>query len=257
MSELERQLHALAGEVAYPPTPDLTTRVGARLGAAHPAPVRLPLGRALALAGIWVLATAGTVIAASREAADALLDASGLTGVTVERTTEPAPVATFRDLDLGTRTTLEQAAADLDFEPLVPLIAGGPDAVYERSTTPGGELSLIYEPRAGLPPTTTTGAGLVVSEFRGDLSPDYLGKIAPQTTTVESLQIGGERALWISGAPHFFFYRSPDGETTERDLFVAQNVLLVEQGDVLVRMEGAFDRDTAVRLAGTLAPFGL
>ena len=250
MPELEHQLHALAQEVEFPPAPDLAWAVAARLR--EPRSARPPLGRALALAAIWSLATAGVVVAAARPAADALLNAS-LSGVTIERTNEPPPTPTVRDLNLGGRADAT-GVAGLPFTPLAPAIPGGPSAVGVRNHA---ELNLVYAPRPGLPPTRTTGAGLLVTEFRGDLAPEYLGKILPQATSVERLEIRGAPAAFISGAPHFFFFRGPDGGVTESDLQIAQNVILVQVGNVLVRMEGAFDRDTAVRLAGTLRPLGL
>jgi hypothetical protein len=151
---------------------------------------------------------------------------------------------------------LRDAARKLRFEPLLPAVPGPVEAFVDAAPD-GGVLSLVYDPRAGLPPTVTTGAGMLVTEFRGDLLPEYLTKVAPQATTVERLRIDGHRAVWIAGAPHFFVFRAPGGDVVERDLQVAQNVLLIERGPVLVRMEGAFDRDTAVRLAGTLRPLAL
>lgn len=256
MSELERRLQSLAAEIEFPPTPDIASRVGARLAGARPAPARLPLGRAVAVAAIWALATAGTVVAASRDVSDALLDLSGLDGVTIERTDERAPAPEPRPLDLGSPTAVDEVIRKLSFLPLLPTRGGGPDEVYLRKGVPGGELNLVYEPRADLP-ATASGFGLLITEFRGDLLPGYLRKIAPATTTVERLRIDGSQAIWIAGAPHFFVYRAPGGDFSERDLQVAENVLLIEHGDVLVRMEGAFDRDAAVRVAGTLAPFDL
>jgi hypothetical protein len=64
--------------------------------------------------------------------------------------------------------------------------------------------------------------------------------------------IEGERAIWLEGAPHFFFYRSPDGAIMEDQLRLAQNVLLLERGPLLVRLEGAFSRQRAVALARSL-----
>ena len=58
----------------------------------------------------------------------------------------------------------------------------------------------------------STGLGLLVGEFRGDLAPEYMGKIAGQATRIERLRVDGERAIWIEGAPHFFFYRPPDSD---------------------------------------------
>ncbi len=257
MGELERDLRALAAQIEYPPTPDLAGRVAARLGAVRRAPTRPRLGRALAVTSVWLVAATVAILAASRDVADALLDAYGLAGVSVEGTDEPAPAPAPRQLDLGSRTSLDRAARRLSFAPLVPRLEGGPDEVYVNEAPPGGELSLLYGPRPALPPAITTGTGLLVTEFRGDLAPEYLTKVAPQATTVQRLRVDGDRAIWIAGAPHYFFYDLPGGAFAERDLQIAQNVLLIQRGDVLVRMEGAFGLNTAVRLAGTLAPFGL
>jgi hypothetical protein len=256
MPELQRDLRALAAAIDYPPTPDLAAQVGARLDTARRTPQRPPLRLAVAIAAVWLAATSATVLAASRQVADALLDASGLVGVKIERTSEPAPAPAPRDLDLGRRVRTLEAIPGLSFAPLKPRLAGSPAEVYARPQTPAGEISLVYEPRASLPPAITTGTGLLITEFRGDLLPEYLTKIAPEATSVERLRIDGDRAVWISGAPHYFLYRAPGGPIAERDLQVAQNVLLVERGPVLVRMEGTFGRATAIRLARSLHCLG-
>jgi len=64
---------------------------------------------------------------------------------------------------------------------------------------------------------------------------------------------GGELSLaWIEGAPHLFFYRDPQGLPRDHSLRLAANVLLVERGRLLVRLEGGFDREKAVELARSL-----
>lgn len=121
---------------------------------------------------------------------------------------------------------------------------------------PGGELSLAYRPRPGLPKARSTSLGLLVGEFRGDLVPEYLGKIAGQATRIDRLRVDGARAIWIEGAPHLFFYRPPDSEFAEAELRMAENVLLLERGNLLVRLEGAFGRERALELARSLRPSG-
>jgi hypothetical protein len=260
MTELERMLSRLGEELDWPATPDLTADVMGRLHEPAGGPRRrlaglLPpagLRRSLALALAALLLLAGTVFAAAPGVRDAVLDFLGLQGATVERReTLPTPPPQ-RPLDLGTRTSLAEAAAQLAFAPLVPAELGGPDGVYVRRGLPGGELSLTYGPGPGLPRTRSTRLGLLLTEFRGDLSPDYIGKIAGQSTSVRRLRVDGEAAIWLEGAPHFFFYRAPDGGFVETRLRLAQNVLLLEQGNVLVRLEGAFDRERAVAIARSL-----
>jgi len=252
MSELEQRLAQLGRELDWPETPDLAPRVRQRLST--PVPRRRPLvfRRALAIALVSILVLAGGVFAAVPGVRDAVLEFLGLQGATVERRAELPTAPKLGPLELDERTTLERARAELGFEPLIPRAAGRPDGVFVNPRVPGGELSLTYRPGRALPATGTTGLGLLVSEFRGDLIPDYLGKIAGQTTQVERLGVGGQRAIWIEGAPHLFFYRPPGSEFAERDLRLARNVLLLERGSLLVRLEGAFSRERALELAGSL-----
>jgi hypothetical protein len=207
---------------------------------------------AIALASLLLLA--GGVFAAVPSVRDAVLEFFGLQGATVERREQLPPAPPPRPLGLGERTTLAAARDTLAFEPLVPEAAGRPDGVYADEAAPGGLLSLAYRPRTGLPEARSTRLGLLVSEFRGDLSPDYFGKTAGQATRIERLRVDGESAIWLEGAPHFFFYRPPDvpGGFREERLRIAQNVLLLERGRVLVRLEGAFGLERALELARSL-----
>jgi hypothetical protein len=82
--------------------------------------------------------------------------------------------------------------------------------------------------------------------------PELVGKFAGDATHVEELTLDGERAIWIEGASHFFFYRRPDGQSSERTLRLAANVLLLERGDTLVRLEGGFGLERAREIAASL-----
>src|SRR5919107_156115 len=255
MTELERALTRLGEELDWPATPDLAAGVGARLaeprrrrGLFRPAGLR----RSLALAAVGLLVLAVSVFAAAPGVRDAVLDFLGLQGATVERRETLPPPPPERPLDLGARMTLAAATERLGFEALLPATLGAPDGVYVRRGLPGGELSLAYRPRPGLPRASSTRLGLLLGEFRGDLSPDYLSKLVGSDATTERLRIGGEPAIWIEGAPHFLLYRGPDGEVVEGRTRLALNVLLLEHGPLLVRLEGAFDRDRAVAIARSL-----
>jgi hypothetical protein len=210
------------------------------------------LRRALVLALVALLVLSGAVFAAVPGVRDAVLEFIGLQGATVEQREELPPAPPIEPLDLGTRTTLEDAAERLAFDPLVPADPGDPDGVYVSDRAPGGELSLAYRPREGLPRARTTGLGLLVTEIRGDLVPDLFGKLAGPDASIEELTVGGEPAAWIEGAEHFFFYRGPGGRILENELRLAQNVLLMQRGPMLIRLEGAFDRDRALEIASSL-----
>jgi hypothetical protein len=125
---------------------------------------------------------------------------------------------------------------------LTPAGLGAPGAVFVKSQSPVGEVTLTYRrPHR-----------LVVTEFRGAADPDYAGKIAGRGTSVKRLRIDGSRAIWISGAPHFFFYRSPDGTQRFETMRLAGNVLLLERGPLLIRLEGPRSETEAVALAKSL-----
>jgi len=261
MPELERMLSRLGEELAWPETPDLSARVTSRLD--EPAvrgerPARRPLGglvglrRTLVLAAAAMLLLAGTVFAAAPGVRDAVLDFLGLQGATVERREHLPTPPPERPLDLGTRMTLDEATERIAFAPLLPRALGEPDGVYVREGLPGGELSLAYRARPGLPRARSTRLGALVGEFRGDLSPEYLGKVVGPGTTVERLTVDGARAIWVEGAPHFLLYRDPDGLIVESSMRMAQNALLLEHGALLVRLEGAFDRERALAIARSL-----
>ena len=236
MADLAERLADLRGELEWPQTPVLEPR--AAEAPARPRRRRRSR-RTLALAAGLALVLAGGVTAAV---------VLRLDGATVERRTGPAPSPPpAAELYLGPRVSL----ADAPFEPLLPARAGEPASVHLRD---GIELGLAYPPAPGRPEASTTGLGLLVTEFRGDLHPAYVGKTTYEATAVERLRIGGEPAIWLEGAPHFFFYRPPGQDLSERELRLAANVLLLERGRLLVRLEGAFDRAEALALARSLRP---
>jgi hypothetical protein len=280
MRDLEQTLTQIGRELEWPETPDLSASVLARLEVLPPEgsaagtepappgtePARRPrrrsrlagllpprgLRRALVLALVSLLVLSGAVFAAVPSVRDAVLEFIGLQGATVERREDLPPPPPIEPLELGTRTTLEAAPERLAFDPLVPEDPGDPDGVYVSDRAPGGELSLTYRPSEDLPRARTTGLGLLVTEIRGDLMPDFFQKLAPQGAVIEELTVNGQPAAWIEGAEHFFFYRAPNGEVVEDELRLAQNVLLMQSGPMLIRLEGAFDRDRALEIATSL-----
>ena len=250
MTELERQLTRLGQELDWPATPDVSSGIRQRLQPVRRRPILFRRAVVIAIASLLLLAAG--VVAAVPSARDSVLEFFGLQGATIERREELPALPEARPLQLGERTTLAEARESLGFEPLVPRGLGRPDGVFTNENVPGGELSLAYRPRAGLPEARSTGLGLLVNEFRGDIAPEYVGKAVSPATDVRELVIDGDRALWVEGAPHFFIYR-PEGEVfTEHALRIAQNVLLLERGKLLVRLEGAFGQAKAVELARSL-----
>lgn len=97
-------------------------------------------------------------------------------------------------------------------------------------------------------------AGLL-TEFRGGLAPELIGKLAGGGTRVETVTVaGGAPGIFLSGGPHAVFYRDPNGEIREETLRLAGNTLLWQRGELLLRLESALSRAEALRVARSVRP---
>jgi hypothetical protein len=262
MTELERALVRLGGEIAFPETPDVLAAVGDRLEQAAPARRRRPSRRALVVAFVALALAAGAAMAVPA-ARSAILEFFGLRGATVTRvdtlppaeTRPEAPVTAAAELELGSPVPVVDGTVRVKWPYLVvPGALGPPDEAYYSSLLPDGKVSLVYEPGAGVPRSPFTGVGILITEFRGDLAPGYVDKLVAGGTAIEQLRVGRHRAIWLEGGPHFVAFRTPDGGFGEDVGRLAGNTLLMELGRLLVRIEGDLERDRAVEIARSLAP---
>ena len=248
MSDLDRELRGLA--VAWPDTPDLAGPVSERIAAAPPS--RSPLlrwrGWQITIAAMAALIA---VVLAVPPARSAVFDWLGISSVQIERR-EPRPSEFGAGLQLGRAVTLAEARRRADFPVGVPAALGEPDAVY-LAPDPAARtrVDFVYRPRPGLPQASTTGAGLLVTQFAASAEP-AIEKTLGAATDLERLRVGGAPAFFISGAEHGFAYL---GATTMafEPARLAGNTLLVDRADgVLLRLEGRISRAEAVRIAESL-----
>jgi hypothetical protein len=265
--DLERALADLAASLEFPPTPDLAAAVTARLEQAPaPAPARRrwwPAGRngwrRLAVAGLAAVLLAAAVMVASPGTREAVARRLGLRGIGVQIGGPPPPTATTTpgarlDLGLGQRATLEEARRQVDFPVLVPTAPGfqQPDAVFlNPDVPPGGRVDLVYRARPGLPASQFTDAGLLITEFQGRPTPEFLKKVAVMGM-VEEVTVGGEPGYWFSGEPHFFTYVDASGDFREERTRLAGNTLIWQRGDLTLRLEGQLPKDEAIRIAESM-----
>lgn len=269
MADLEQRLRALAGE-AFPPAPDVREAVGTRIDAqaepgrrgfpapssrsgtagAHGAPRRLTARRRTLALGVGILLLPTAAIAAVPDTRQAVLEWLGLAHVRVERVPRVAPLPALSVADLGERVATPGAAARrAGFAPLVPSALGAPDATY---VSEGDVVSLAYEPRPGLARDPGSGLGLLVTELRARGLRAYVGKAAGPGTRVERADVGRSYGIFVSGAPHEVVIRQPDGAIRPLAPRLAGNTLVFERGVLVVRLEGAFDRRTALAIARSL-----
>ena len=248
MSELELELREL--RIDWPETPDLAAAVQGRL--AVPAPRR----RWRLERPAWQLAVAGValivaVVMAIPPARAAVLDWLGFGSVRITRE-EPNPSRFGQALALGDPVTLERARRT--FPVLVPEELGDPEAVYlYEHPTMGPRVDMVYGARPGLPVSSNTGAGLLITELRAVASP-LIEKAVGTGAKVEQLEVDGDPAFFISGAPHGFAYLDEEsGNANFEEQRLAGNTLLVDRSDgVLLRVEGEISRERAVEIAESM-----
>jgi hypothetical protein len=271
LADIERALTDLAASLDLPPTPDLAAAVSARLERA-PAPARPSPGerarrwlgglagwRRLAVAGLAVVLLAAAVLIASPSTREAVARRLGLRGIGVELGGPPPSTATTTpgrrlDLGLGKPVSLEEARRRVSFPVLVPG-AGGlgpPDAVFAAEVVPpGGRVDLVWRARPGLPASPYTDAGLLLTEFKGQPTPEFIKKAAV-AGQVEFLEVGGEPAYFFSGEPHFFTYLDSAGNFREEQTRLAGNTLIWQRGDLTLRLEAQVSKEEALRIAESM-----
>ena len=255
MSELETRLSEL--QVEWPPEPDVSARVRARIEAeprqrgrrgprvegALPERTRRRFARRLRPAfaiPLALLAVAVGGVAAVPSARSAVLRWLGIEGVRIERVPEaptPAPSPT-PILDLGEPARLTPAT-------LVPAALGPPDGIYAA----GERVTLLYEPRPGLPESEQSGAGALLSQFPGRTNVQFIRKFAGPDTTIDRVRIDGEPGYWIAGEPHGLLYEDPSGVIREAPTRLAGPTLVWRRGDLTLRLEADVSKSRALAIA--------
>lgn len=275
---LEAALRGFADEIAWPgATPtiggvDVATTVRARIveggGGARPVERSLrrgwgwrPARRALVVAVIVLLALAALAGAAGLGLPGLRILLGGPTPVPVgtprptasqtpTRTLAPGPPGS--GLRLGTPVDPDGLDAHAGFHVGLPsdIAIGPPDAAWINRAK-NGMVTLVWTADDRLPETREPGIGLLLSEFRGAVQEGYFSKILGQDTTIERVLVNGDRAFWLSGDPHLFFYEGPDGFVEDSRRWVG-DALLWSDGPITYRLETALGRDAAIEIAESL-----
>jgi hypothetical protein len=241
MTELERRLRELGGELAFPWQPDLAPRVMARVERRAEPNRRRPALAALALA-LVALAIAFAV----PPARSAILRFFHLGAVSVERV-DTLPYARERPLTTGFGFPMsrEQAERKAGLRLLLPPFEGaGPKRVYAAGP---GVLGTVLDVPVG---------GRRVPVLLVEIEGSDLG-IAKKTVQKETLiapaRVDGGSALWIRGPHVVAFVRAPSG-INESITRISGNALVWQRGNVTLRLEGRLTEAQALRIARTVKP---
>jgi hypothetical protein len=253
MPELEAQLRALADDVVWPATPDIAAAVARapRERAPRRLQVRRPPTRRVLAAVLAALLLVPAAAVAFPGARNDVLEWLGLRDVEIRRVPEP-PAGTRAALeeDLGHLVSLEQARREAGFAARIPAELGPPDRVRQT----GQRITLIYEPRGGLPKLRDLDAGLILTQSRGGIRGEYLQKLLLGGTRVDRVTVHGGPAAFISGEEHAYLYVTPQGEVREDKPLLAGPTLIWAAGGLVNRLETAAPRRTALRIARSVEP---
>jgi hypothetical protein len=238
--DLELALAACGRELAFPPTPDLVTAVARRLEAV--AAPRRTRRRALVLAFAIVLATAGI-------AAGVTASLHGLGLVFVDKI---PPVTPGKGFDLGLRVKPDEARRLAGFRVITPgRPLGTPGAWFAQTVEETRVITLVWGARRDLPPPRR-GVSVLATETPGSVDPGFITKFIGPDATPASIRVNGAPGLWITGAPHAISWLSR-GSFAHQNIRLVGNVIIWNQGSLLLRIEGARTLAEARRLARSFA----
>lgn len=258
-SDLERALRDLGPRLALPDAPGLAARVTTAISAPATAPprgaARWPR-RAVAFGtAVFAVAVASAALAFSPTARDAVADFLGIGGVRIE-VGSPGPTPTTapgENLSLGVETTLEDARARVDFPVPVPAVPGlpeTPDRVYYSDFPQGGRVSFVYAPRRGLPETSSTGVGLLLTQFRAEIGQAAVKKLGVDQQ-VRPTEVDGHPAYWVRG-PHTLFFLDAEGRERSETLRLSANALIWVTSETTLRIESELGLEESRAIAESM-----
>ena len=280
--ELGATLRGLAPAIAWPMGggaggPDLATAVRGRVES-MPVPGRdrwaglrptrwsgsigRPARRALVLALVALLAVAAIAGAVGLGLPGLRLilgEAPSTPPPTLAPATEapgsPGPGPLGRALRLGETvdpSDPERLDARAGFHVSLPddLDLGPPDAAWIDDLK-GGQVTLLWATRDGLPATSERAVGMLLGQFWVTVDSGFFNKIIGGETVVEPVRVAGDQGYWLSGDPHIFFWEGPDGFVDDPRRWVG-DVLLWSDGSITYRLETSLGRDEAIRIAESM-----
>jgi hypothetical protein len=260
LSSLEQQLSRLGGGLDWPATPDLAPAIRQRISVRQRPQRQWFENRWAMAAAVAILALAALLAySPSRDAIAHWFNLyTRIQQVPHLATPTPQPAGPLgKRLGLGDRTTLPTARAAVKWTVLLPPSMGQPDEVYLQLPPlgpPGGEVTLVYAFRPGIPTSGQTGVSLLITEAQGTVNRDLFGKIVGQgDTTIEEISVAGHPGYWIAGRPHIFFLIDSNGNTRDETLRLATNTLLINVDGTIVRIEGDLIKDQALQIAASLS----
>ena len=257
---LEQRLQTLAHEIDWPSasaafvprvldaiaTTPPRSSLSSRLRSFAPTPRWSALAVTLVL-GVLALAVLLALVPGVRTG---VAERLGLPGVSIAPIASTPVVPVGTNLLLGTPITFAEVSDTPSYRPLAPpATLDAPDSIWSLNRGGYQQVSYVWQRVDGLATPDSDLPSLLISQFQGTLNSGLMGKLLAPGTSVSALEINGQLAFWIEGAPHVLFYEDARGEFSEDTVRMAQNVLLWQSNDRIVRLEGALNREQAEHIA--------
>lgn len=250
---LEVLLMRSGKSIAYPATPPFAARVSARLAADSPLRFAWAPRRAFLLAIAIVAAI--VLLLEFPETREALAQLLGLRTIRIIPATPTSTLISPSSIVLPSptsgevraqccETTLAEAQAKSRFKILLPP-SQTPSRVYLQSIPDFGndaqQVILVF-------------GDLKTPQFLLYQATNFLyGKIVSGGTQISETRVKGQRALWLTGAPHLLVYLDSNNRIRfESERVVNLNTLGWESGDLTYRLETILSREDAIRIAESL-----
>jgi hypothetical protein len=282
---LESALRALSADIDWPSAapmadgvavgPDLATRVRVRLSSGDRRPRRSwwvfgrPVRRSLVLAIVALLALAIAAAAVGLglpglrftfgEPPASLLPSptpgasAGAIGSSSPTSTPTPPPIPGMNLGLGRQVALDEVESMTGVPVRLPADdrLGPPDSVWIDPAR-ANQVAYVWASSDELPESLEPGVGLILMRFDGTADDEFYEKAIHSGTTLTRVKVAGQDGYWISGDPHFFFYRNGELGYVDDGRRWVGDALVWSDGMTTYRIESALGREATKAIAESI-----
>ena len=154
-------------------------------------------------------------------------------------------------LSLGRLLSLADARTSVDWPVLVPTLPnlGPPAETWLDGSGHAAAVSFVWPGDPTRPAVPESSIGLLLTQFRGYVDAERLGKTLGPDSRILPVVVNGEQGFWISGALHALEYPDAGDGLGQDHVRLAGDVLIWTRGSVTLRLEIAGNLEDALRIA--------